>query len=116
MSCVLGAACFSLFVCLVISGCWPGALQRHPLLWASSSPPTAHLPLSLPLSSPWLLQFAYKFGSSEAPRAWSKYTAGTSANRKAVEPEKTGANVVPLGEGGDGKKGPRGKKAAEEGG
>lgn len=60
------------------------------------------------------VQFAYKFGAGEGQRAWSKYTAGTSANKRMTAPEKTGANGVPLGEGGEGggaagKKGRKGK-------
>lgn len=70
--------------------------------------------LALPPSVP--RQFAYKFGGSEAPRAWSKYTAGTSANKRLTAPEKTGANSLPLGGAGEGggaeagKKGKKGKK------
>ena len=37
-------------------------------------------------------------GSSEAPRAWSKYSAGSSANQRATQAEATGGNTVPLGE------------------
>jgi hypothetical protein len=42
-------------------------------------------------------QFAYKFGSGDAPRAWSKYTAGSSAHAKLGATIMTGANDVPLG-------------------
>ncbi|EFN59301.1 hypothetical protein CHLNCDRAFT_19359, partial [Chlorella variabilis] len=49
------------------------------------------------------VEFAYKFGSGEAPRAWSKYTEGTSAHKRLTAPPQTGANDVPLGEGAKGK-------------
>jgi hypothetical protein len=69
------------------------------------------LPLAAPLAPP-PAQFAYKFGTTEAPRAWSKYTAGTSAHKRLTEPPKTGANDIPLGDAQHGKKG-RKKKGQE---
>ncbi|GAB4818001.1 hypothetical protein N2152v2_005047 [Parachlorella kessleri] len=48
-----------------------------------------------------LVEFAYKFGTSEAPRAWSRYTSGTSANKATVAKSQgtgaSGANLLPLG-------------------
>jgi hypothetical protein len=64
---------------------------RVPLL-AFTSPPRVCTRLVL-----LVLQFAYKYGTSEVPRAWSRYTSGTSANKKA-EHAGSGANTVPLGE------------------
>ena len=49
-----------------------------------------------PPRAPAPLQFAYKYGS-DGPRAWSKYTAGTSAHGKLQAREDTGANAIPLG-------------------
>lgn len=43
-------------------------------------------------SSRLLVEFAYQYGTQEAPRAWSKYTKGTSANIKVA----TGANDTPV--------------------
>jgi multiple RNA-binding domain-containing protein 1 len=44
-------------------------------------------------SSRLVVEFAYKYGSTDGPRAWSKYTPGTSAHIKKVA---TGANDVPV--------------------
>jgi hypothetical protein len=43
------------------------------------------------------IEFAFKYGASERPQAWSKYTEGTSAHRRAVNTA-TGANNVPVGQ------------------
>lgn len=63
--------------------------------------PTEHRQAAVPPASrnlpAWApLQFAYKYGS-DGPRAWSKYTAGTSAHGKLQAREDTGANAIPLG-------------------
>lgn len=42
-----------------------------------------------------VVEFAFKYGNAEVPRAWSKYTPGTSANRMAAQAG-SGANTVPL--------------------
>lgn len=42
------------------------------------------------------VEFAFRYGTNEKPRAWSKYTEGTTAHRRMVEA--TGANTMPLGE------------------
>ncbi|PRW58148.1 Multiple RNA-binding domain-containing 1 [Chlorella sorokiniana] len=66
------------------------------------------------------VEFAYKAGTGAAPRAWSKYTEGTSAHKRLAAPEKTGANAQPLGAGADGaaaaagKKGKKGKEPLPE--
>jgi multiple RNA-binding domain-containing protein 1 len=44
-------------------------------------------------SSRLVVEFAFKYGSTDGPRAWSKYTPGTSAHIKKVA---TGANDVPV--------------------
>ena len=66
-------------------------------------------------------QFAYKAGSGEGPRAWSKYTEGTSAHKRLAAPDKTGANAQPLGAGAGGaaaaggqQQGKKGKKGSKE--
>lgn len=60
-------------------------------------------------------QFAYKAGSGAAPRAWSKYTEGTSAHKRLAAPEKTGANAQPLGAGADGAAGQQAGKKGKKG-
>jgi multiple RNA-binding domain-containing protein 1 len=42
------------------------------------------------------VEYAFQYGAIGAPRAWSRHTSGTSANRAVVAP--TGANNAPLGE------------------
>ncbi len=43
------------------------------------------------------VEFAFQYGSQEQPRAWSKYTEGSSAHKRLVEA--TGANTVAIGKG-----------------
>eukprot|EP00887_Chlorella_sp_A99_P005214 scaffold1.g5214.t1 len=65
-----------------------------------------------------VVEFAFKPGSAEgAPRAWSKYTSGTTANKKAAAAAAataapTGGNQVPLGGKAGGK--PGGDAAARQ--
>ena len=52
------------------------------------------------------VEYAFQYGANEKPRAWSKYTQGTSAHRRL---EATGANTIALGE----KERGKGKKKKE---
>ena len=95
-------------------------LPQRRLLLGESAPRWLFLHLPAPaspaISTPHNLrpQFAYKMGAAEAPRAWSKYTAGTSANKKVAAPETTGGNAVPLGAGEDGQAGSMKKKKGKK--
>jgi multiple RNA-binding domain-containing protein 1 len=58
------------------------------------------------------VEFAFQYGAQEQPRAWSKYTEGSSAHQRLVEA--TGANTVALGKGKEGEEKGKKKKKTKE--
>lgn len=106
------------FVSTVAACCarMPSPSAPHAITPHQHHPPPHTPPPPPPNPAPG--QFAFKYGTAqEALRAWSKYTSGTSANKKAAQAgagASSGANAQPLGAAAGAAEGEGGAKKARD--